>query len=814
MKLTIHSLLAAAVLAGNVGVQAAGSRADYDLDDNGLIEINDLADLYEIRNNPDGTTLYGSSDGCPENTGCNGFELTTDLDFDTNRDGLVTAADDYYNWSSSGTFSGIFEGNGHLIRNLQANYGTGLFYHVEGGTIRNLGLDGTAMSIRNGNYKGALINEMTDTTVSKVFSTGPVSGGQRIGGLVGRSYGASVISDSFSTGSVTATTSRAGGIVGQAYNITISNTYATGAISSANIEGGIVGELNGTTVVSNSHWATDTTGQSSSAKKDASSGYLGATLAELQCPTSASDTSCVTGTTLYDGWSSDNWDFGSTEQMPALVMNGEIYRDSDGDGAVDRYDDFADNAAAALDTDGDGMPDNYNSRCDSDCQNSSGLTLDDDNDGDGVSNEDDAFPQNLAASADTDGDGQPDDFNDGCDSDCQNSSGLTLDNDIDGDGVTNDNDPDNSADNGAPEFLCVPDPYSIAANSENGDLLLITREEMTGYLSEFCLYDAVDDSESLTIQGYIDGAALALSEDDEYQLPTGAVAIDWVLTDTAGNNSETATTVLNIYPQLRFALSESLTGEPSNAQITVALTGVSPQYPVTIEYAADTAASTATQQDIDSSFDITATRTVVIEAGDDGDNTTGTITVPVLADSSTEVDETLILSLSGAVVDEEESNYFAVNESNSSHTLTITEANIAPQVSVTVSQNGELVSSINPQNGAVTLSAGISDGNGNDTHTLQWNLDSLNVTGNENGTSISFATDELEDGEYDISVTVTDSGNTPLSTTQELTLDVETPPATDDGDSNADSGSSSGGGAASFILLLLPLLLVHRRRYL
>ena len=814
MKLTIHSLLAAAVLAGSVGAQAAGSRADYDLDDNGLIEINDLADLYEIRNNPDGTALYGSSDGCPENTGCNGFELTTDLDFDTNRDGLVTAADDYYNWSSSGTFSGIFEGNGHLIRNLRSNYGSGLFYHVEGGTIRNLGLDGTAMSIRNGDYKGALINEMTDTTVSKVFSTGPVSGGQRIGGLVGRSYGASVISDSFSTGSVTATINRAGGIVGQAYNITISNTYATGAISSANIEGGIVGELNGTTVVSNSHWATDTTGQSSSSRKDASSGYLGATLAELQCPTSASDTSCVTGTTLYDGWSSDNWDFGSAEQMPALVMNGVIYRDSDGDGAVDRYDDFADNAAAALDTDGDGMPDNYNSRCDSDCQNSSGLTLDDDNDGDGVSNEDDAFPQNLAASADTDGDGQPDNFNDGCDSTCQAASGLTLDNDIDGDGVTNDDDPDNSADNGAPEFLCVPGPFSIPANSENGDLLLLTREDMAGYWSEFCTYDAADDSELLTIQGYIDGVALSLNEDDEYQFPTGAVAIDWVLTDTSGNSSEPATSVLNIYPQLRFALSESLTGEPSNAQITVALTGVSPQYPVTIEYAADTATSTVSQDDIDGSFDITATQTVVIEAGDDGDNTTGTITVPVLADSSAEGDETLILSLSGAVVDEEESNYFAVNESNSSHTLTITEANIAPQVSVTVSQNGEQVSSIDPQNGDVTLTAIISDANGNDTHTLQWNLDNLNVISTEDGTSVSFATDELEDGEYSISVTVTDSGNAPLSTTQELTLDVETPPATDDGDGNADSGSSSGGGAASFILLLLPLLLVHRRRYL
>ncbi|MFT6655681.1 MAG: hypothetical protein ACJAWI_002455, partial [Marinomonas primoryensis] len=44
---------------------AEGGRTDYDLDDDGLIEINSLADLNEIRNNLDGTTLYGESGGCP-----------------------------------------------------------------------------------------------------------------------------------------------------------------------------------------------------------------------------------------------------------------------------------------------------------------------------------------------------------------------------------------------------------------------------------------------------------------------------------------------------------------------------------------------------------------------------------------------------------------------------------------------------------------------------------------------------------------------------------------------------------------------------
>ena len=42
---------------------AESGRADYDLDDDGLIEINSLADLDEIRNNLDGTSLYGESTG-------------------------------------------------------------------------------------------------------------------------------------------------------------------------------------------------------------------------------------------------------------------------------------------------------------------------------------------------------------------------------------------------------------------------------------------------------------------------------------------------------------------------------------------------------------------------------------------------------------------------------------------------------------------------------------------------------------------------------------------------------------------------------
>ena len=57
---------------------ALSNRDDYDADDNGLIEIYDLADLDEIRNNLNGHSLYGSSIGCPAPS-CIGFELVNDL---------------------------------------------------------------------------------------------------------------------------------------------------------------------------------------------------------------------------------------------------------------------------------------------------------------------------------------------------------------------------------------------------------------------------------------------------------------------------------------------------------------------------------------------------------------------------------------------------------------------------------------------------------------------------------------------------------------------------------------------------------------
>ncbi|MFT6422459.1 MAG: hypothetical protein ACJA2K_001184 [Thalassolituus sp.] len=415
---------------------AESGRTDYDLDDDGLIEINSLADLNEIRNNLDGTTLYGESGGCPAE-GCNGFELTTTLDFDTNADGVMDENDTYWNegygWGPIGDynfpFTAIFDGNGHQIRNLyidrpSTNY-VGLFGYVKGeaASLGNIGLTGKLMSVAGYYYAGGLVGQVYYASLSNSFSTGNVTSRYYAGGLVGRVYNGS-LSNSFSTGRVTGYY-YVGGLVGSVYNNgSLSDSFATGRVIGEGYVGGLVGHSYATSFI-NSHWATDTSGQASSVGASSSNDYFGATLAELQCPTSSDNTECVISNTLYASWDAAVWDFGSNQELPGLIINGVVYRDSDSDGVLDDEDAFPNYWAASADDDSDGHPDAWKAECDTECILSSGLTLD-------------QFPATSAARLDADLDGYPDSWAAGCDASCQNDSGLTLDtslNDVDNDGV-------------------------------------------------------------------------------------------------------------------------------------------------------------------------------------------------------------------------------------------------------------------------------------------------------------------------------------------------------------------------------------------
>ena len=228
-----------------------------DADGDGLIEIRDLTMLHNMRYNlagtsyKSGTIAIADSSGCPA-AGCNGYELTGDLDFDADGDGsswtgdsaqgyrldpddsrapwFVVDEDGTGGWlpvgDNSNQFTAVFDGNGYAIRNLAIRRDQpriGLF-GVLGGTaaIRNLGLVANlANSFRNPGAVGGLVGEQEiGSSITASYATGPVvavGGSRSIGGLVGDSF-RGLITASYATGPVVAGSNRfsnwAGGLVG------------------------------------------------------------------------------------------------------------------------------------------------------------------------------------------------------------------------------------------------------------------------------------------------------------------------------------------------------------------------------------------------------------------------------------------------------------------------------------------------------------------------------------------------------------------------------------------------------------------------
>ena len=311
------------------------------------IEVGSLAQLDGIRYDLDAdgsstnSTAYDAAFpkaatgmGCPS-AGCTDYELSANLDFDTNGNGEADAGDDYWNngagWEPIGTFWATFEGNSHVISGLyidRSRGAVGLFGRVQGGEIRNLGLEG--MAVKGGDSTtGGLIGSTSsrgshDSLISASYVTGFVSGGTWVGGLVGDNW-ASIkasyvavsvsgdsqvgglvgtnsrvfrvnegdiltgsISASYATGSVTAGRGFGGGLVG-GNGGAITASYATSSLSGSFV-GGLVGEDRGG-VVSTSYWDTQTSGLSTSA------GGEGKTTSELQSPTS--------NTGIYATWDDD-----------------------------------------------------------------------------------------------------------------------------------------------------------------------------------------------------------------------------------------------------------------------------------------------------------------------------------------------------------------------------------------------------------------------------------------------------------------------------------------------------------------------------
>lgn len=146
--------------------------------------------------------------------------------------------------TDSDPFIGTFDGQGHVIRNLNMDYPTsdsiGLFGYIDNGAeISNLGvLDATV----NGRYMvGILVGTNSFSFITNCYTSGVVTGEGSVGGLIGAAiFLFGDIGQSYSFADVSGDES-IGGLVGEAALGVTRDSYARGIVA-GNIEvGGLIG---------------------------------------------------------------------------------------------------------------------------------------------------------------------------------------------------------------------------------------------------------------------------------------------------------------------------------------------------------------------------------------------------------------------------------------------------------------------------------------------------------------------------------------------------------------------------------------------
>ena len=401
----IARLIAALVLLAGAGTLTwfaalptaqAQTITDHDRNDNGLIDITNIAQLNAIRHDPNGdgvatdpaygtafpdrATTTGAVMGCPAGA-CTGYELTGNLTF------AATSS-----WTPIDSFGATLDGAGHTMTGLNINVSSGnaglLRNLTANARVRDLGLINANVTTTDSNAisSGILAGEAAaGVVISNVYAQGgriTLSGnsaGTSVGGLVGELRGA--LRASYSTAAVTLNNRPGltynnrptGGLVGRCTGCAITASYAAGLVVGAggtNTTNGLVGGLDGAGLagITNSYCDTQATGQSDCISPDGNSPSallaIAANTAQLQTPTG------YTG--RYLNWNLDTdsdglpnypWNFGTSGQYPTLytpdqraaVTPATMDYDADDNDRIEIHN-LAQLHALRWDTDGDGSP--------------------------------------------------------------------------------------------------------------------------------------------------------------------------------------------------------------------------------------------------------------------------------------------------------------------------------------------------------------------------------------------------------------------------------------------------------------------------
>ena len=172
-------------------------------------------------------------------------------------------------WTPIGTFTGTFDGQGYVIRNMKitgrSEYG-GIFGAISRASIKNVGVENAYIDISYSDYiyaGGVCGYSDNGSSITNCYTTGEISASAPassfVGGICGWyiNGGSSEISNCYNAGKVSASSSKssvfypasyAGGICGEVAGGYINNCYNTGEVFSASVSsdsfaGGICGRF-------------------------------------------------------------------------------------------------------------------------------------------------------------------------------------------------------------------------------------------------------------------------------------------------------------------------------------------------------------------------------------------------------------------------------------------------------------------------------------------------------------------------------------------------------------------------------------------
>ena len=168
--------------------------------------------------------------------------------------------------NSTDHFTGSYDGQNHSISGLTINRSgvdcIGMFGYTYNATIENLGVTGVAIS--GDDYVGGLVGYHKNSSMTNCYSSGSVTAGNSYcGGLVGYSYEYASVSNCHSTCSIVQNSSSwyAGGLIGKHYaHCSVSNSYSTGSVNGGSCSGGFVGMIDLSSTVSNCYSTGSVTG--------------------------------------------------------------------------------------------------------------------------------------------------------------------------------------------------------------------------------------------------------------------------------------------------------------------------------------------------------------------------------------------------------------------------------------------------------------------------------------------------------------------------------------------------------------------------